>query len=653
MAGEQQLIPVVGAHVQEFAVDEDLSMNGSNGSPLRVEYEGDRLGPCEEAPNRTFYIYAPVLHWHVSPTPDESARRAIEQLADEAFRFGQQTEHHEQLLLEGQQAVEAHVTEFQATQEQAVSQLRNQLQQKERDIDGLRDELKLLRVQHAGDLKLVQIEMETKFQQAISKSQTAERKVEALREEIQQLRVDMVTAVQKQTELALVPLRTTLQQLEQEVKAMQTTQTDAELSIQELNAALGTVEKRVQGALEARLVQLENAKDKLMGVVEGITADREMTDEEGTSSPLSPTVPLFGFPPMQSEGSVQAAIPSAPEIADSVTSRRLTAEEKGKGAEEGVKEDTKVQGTTAARVRTEVPTYTQHTGPPLSTFMATAGGATSGATSAPLAAAGEIKVDPPARYSGARVPGVRMWLRQVERWMSLRNFPQEKYVAVVANQTEGAAQAWINQVLQDIETGKRNPFADWEDFKAAMCAAFEPVTATEESRRQLRNLRQTGRVRAYVQRFRELQYRLPGMTNEEAFSTFLAGLSPHIQEQVGAHVQGDLSAAITMAERLDLFRASAREGAGTSGSSGAQYKGPKGGSGKKKGTVHSVEEKKESTPEVAFVKEKGKQKQGKGNAGKKKGKGSVRCYNCGGNHFLRNCKEWQEARKKLRDSGKE
>ena len=143
------------------------------------------------------------------------------------------------------------------------------------------------------------------------------------------------------------------------------------------------------------------------------------------------------------------------------------------------------------------------------------------------------------------------------------------------------------------------------------------------------------------------------MTNEEAFSTFLAGLSPHIQEQVGAHVQGDLSAAITMAERLDLFRASAREGAGTSGGSGAQYKGPKGGSGKKKGGIHSVEEKKESTPEVAFVKEKGKQKQGKGNAGKKKGKGSVRCYNCGGNHFLRNCKEWQEARKKLRDSGKE
>ena len=62
-----------------------------------------------------------------------------------------------------------------------------------------------------------------------------------------------------------------------------------------------------------------------------------------------------------------------------------------------------------------------------------------------------------------------------------------------------------------------------------------------------------------------------------------------------------------MAERLDLFHASAREDGGSSG--GAQQKGQRGGSaGKKKGLVHSVEEKKEGMSEVAFVKEKGKQK---------------------------------------------
>ena len=33
--------------------------------------------------------------------------------------------------------------------------------------------------------------------------------------------------------------------------------------------------------------------------------------------------------------------------------------------------------------------------------------------------------------------------------------------------------------------------------------------------------------------FHELQYKLPRMSEEEAFSTFLTGLTPHIQEKVG------------------------------------------------------------------------------------------------------------------------
>lgn len=98
------------------------------------------------------------------------------------------------------------------------------------------------------------------------------------------------------------------------------------------------------------------------------------------------------------------------------------------------------------------------------------------------------------------------------------------------------------------------------------------------------------------------------MTKEEAFSVFLASLAPHIQEQVGAHVHGDSFTTIAMVERVDLFLASAREGVGTSGNSGAQYRRPKGGLGKKKGGVHSVEKKKESTSKVVFIKKKGKQK---------------------------------------------
>ena len=117
-------------------------------------------------------------------------------------------------------------------------------------------------------------------------------------------------------------------------------------------------------------------------------------------------------------------------------------------------------------------------------YIATTGGAgTSGATSTPLVVAKKVKVDPPAHYLGARVLGVESWLMQMERWMVLQNYPMDKYVFVVANQTAGATQAWINQVLQYIEVGKRDPFDDWADFNVAMWTAFEPITTTKESRR--------------------------------------------------------------------------------------------------------------------------------------------------------------------------
>ena len=44
------------------------------------------------------------------------------------------------------------------------------------------------------------------------------------------------------------------------------------------------------------------------------------------------------------------------------------------------------------------------------------------------------------------------------------------------------------------------------------------------------------------------------MIDEEAFHTFLFVLQLDLQEHVGAHVQGDLEAAIAMAQRLKVYR---------------------------------------------------------------------------------------------------
>ena len=61
-----------------------------------------------------------------------------------------------------------------------------------------------------------------------------------------------------------------------------------------------------------------------------------------------------------------------------------------------------------------------------------------------------------------------------------------------------------------------------------MVQRFELVAEVEEARKQLRALRQTGRFVGYVQKFQELQYRLPRMTDEEAFHAFLSRLQSHL-----------------------------------------------------------------------------------------------------------------------------
>ena len=138
------------------------------------------------------------------------------------------------------------------------------------------------------------------------------------------------------------------------------------------------------------------------------------------------------------------------------------------------------------------------------------------------------------------------------------------------------------------------------------------------------------------------------MNAEEAFSTFISRLTPHLQEHVGAHVQGDLEAAKRMALRMEMYRGTADTSRGNQQKSQDGQKG-----NKKKGTVHSVEA--QSQPagpsQVNVVQGQGQQRgKGKGKKGKKPEKEASqqkpRCFSCGGDHAFRQCPIWQEIQKK-------
>ena len=49
-------------------------------------------------------------------------------------------------------------------------------------------------------------------------------------------------------------------------------------------------------------------------------------------------------------------------------------------------------------------------------------------------------------------------------------------------------------MLQEVADGRRQAFKTWGQFKVAMIHRFESITEIEDARRQLRALKQTGRV---------------------------------------------------------------------------------------------------------------------------------------------------------------
>ena len=108
---------------------------------------------------------------------------------------------------------------------------------------------------------------------------------------------------------------------------------------------------------------------------------------------------------------------------------------------------------------------------------------------------------------------------------------------------------------------------------------------------------------------------------------------------------------MAMAQRLEAYRGG--EGAKASGSKGSRkFK-----KQNKQGSVAQVQGN-TSGGTVLVVQGQQKQSKGKGRQGNQQknqkrrgGQFKGKCYNCGGNHAMRDCQEWKDIKKKLQSSG--
>ena len=85
------------------------------------------------------------------------------------------------------------------------------------------------------------------------------------------------------------------------------------------------------------------------------------------------------------------------------------------------------------------------------------------------------------------------------------------------------------------------------------------MSEVELARRKLKEMKMGKNVFMYIQAFCTQMYKVPEMTQEEAFSLFMRGLEPRIREQIGYHVKGDLGRAMAMAEKPYVWQSCSEE----------------------------------------------------------------------------------------------
>lgn len=166
----------------------------------------------------------------------------------------------------------------------------------------------------------------------------------------------------------------------------------------------------------------------------------------------------------------------------------------------------------------------------------------------------KVEVPKPKEFTGVReAKEVDNFLWSVEQYFRAKSIEDEAIRVNTAAMylTDYALLWWRGRY----EGAKRGGVAieTWETFQQEFRKQFYPVYATEEARRKLRRLAQTGGIREYVREFTELVLQIPDYSREEALFSFVDGLKPWAKQELQRREVKDLDKAITAAECLVEF----------------------------------------------------------------------------------------------------
>lgn len=154
---------------------------------------------------------------------------------------------------------------------------------------------------------------------------------------------------------------------------------------------------------------------------------------------------------------------------------------------------------------------------------------------------GGAKPSKPETYDGRRDPEI--WLYGVELYYAASSIVSEyTKIAFADALLRGDALIWRRTTDSP---------ATWEEWKALLISAFQPVNPTETARDLLARLRQTTSVSVFAAIFRATILRIPHITDDEKKDRFIRGLKPKIMHDVKMRAPDSFDEAVRLAVRLD------------------------------------------------------------------------------------------------------
>ena len=157
-------------------------------------------------------------------------------------------------------------------------------------------------------------------------------------------------------------------------------------------------------------------------------------------------------------------------------------------------------------------------------------------------------------FHGKAGENVSIWLFQCDEVFVAKGMNDNRQrMHHLAGCLHDAALHWYQQACLQGTDGYL-PFEDWEEFVLEIKKAFQPPNNQQVLRRQVRGLRQTGDIRDYIYRFRNLVGQITGMGQLDQVMHFVDGLKPATQTEVNYRAPDTLAEAMEIAITYDTAR---------------------------------------------------------------------------------------------------